>query len=86
MTRPDARQLIDGVFEDEALLVGGMAAEGDLEDDAVWRLIRGLDAIRTKTLRRLDEAVGDPEDRPSPRGSVRPHPAIETFLADLRRG
>jgi hypothetical protein len=72
------RSLINEVFEEEALLIGGLVAVHDLDDDLVWRLIRNLDVIRGKALRRLDDddSVSGVRDRP--------HPAVETFLATLR--
>jgi hypothetical protein len=82
----EAKKLIHDLFEEEALVIGGLLALHDVDDDLVWRLVRNLDVIRAKVLRRL-EAVdpgrgADPEAAP-PR--VRPHPAIEDFLLRLRR-
>lgn len=83
MDREEVQALIREVFEEEALLVGGLVAAHPVEDEFVWRLMRNLDALR----RRILAAIGAP-DRPShpqePRG-VAPHPAVEEFLARLRR-
>ncbi|MCK6478606.1 MAG: hypothetical protein HUU06_01325 [Planctomycetaceae bacterium] len=83
MDREEVQALIREVFEEEALLIGGLVAAHPVDDEFVWRLMRNLDALR----RRILAAIGAPE-RPSrplePRGAV-PHPAVEEFLARLRR-
>ena len=86
ITKAEAKGLINDLFEEEALLIGGLAAVHDVEDDLVWRLIRNLDVIRGKALRRLDakepdRSAGSPAARPN----LRPHPAIEEFLLSIRR-
>ena len=76
------RELIDDLFEEEALALGGLVAVHEIEDDLVWRLVRNLDVIRARVLKRID---GE-EENPSTKESIpRPHPAIEDFLASLRR-
>ena len=82
-----ARELIDNVVEDEALVIGGLVAVRGLEDDIVWRLIRSLDVIRGKALRSLDEKESVGTAIPRAEGpEMKPHPAIEDFLLKLRRG
>lgn len=85
MTVRQVREIVDELFEQEALAIGGLIAVEDLDDDLVWRLIRTLDAIRSKALRRLDDGT---EGRTEPERdlAVRPHPAVEEFLRSLRRG
>lgn len=82
LTKVQTRELIDDLFEQEALAIGGMVAAQGMEDDLVWRLVRNLDVIRRKALRRLEDE--DPEmegTEPEPT----PHPAIRDFLLLLRR-
>jgi len=82
MERSDARKLVVDLLEEEALTIGGLIAVHDVEDEFVWRLFRSLDAARRKALRQLaknDTAGARRRLRP------RPHPAIEEFLANLRR-
>lgn len=57
-----------------------------LDDDLVWRLVKNLDVIRGKALRRI-EARGDGGGNgdAAPRPSLKPHPAIEDFLLAIRR-
>lgn len=84
--KDDARALIKELFEEEALVIGGLAAVHDVDDDLVWRLMKNLDVIRAKAMRRLNDREPEPtEDRPATRAKLKPHPAIEDFLLNLRR-
>lgn len=86
LTSETAREIVLDLFEEEALIIGGLAAIHELEDDLVWRLMQNLDVLLGKTLERLQD-----RDQPSnPNGNtkppnIKPHPAIEEFLAKLRR-
>ncbi len=85
--KAEVRNLINDLFEQEGLVIGGLVAIHKIDDDLVWRLIRSIDAIRRKFLRRLEEK--DPDDEgggPSRRPNLNPHPAIEEFLLSVRRG
>jgi hypothetical protein len=85
MTTSEVKNLINGLFEEQALAIGGVVAVHDVDDDVVWRLMENLDAIRSRTLRRLsDQSAGDSGGTGLPH--LNPHPAIEDFLAALRRG
>ena len=82
----DAKALIKELFEEEALVIGGLAAVHDVDDDLVWRLMKNLDVIRAKAMRRLDDRDPEiPEGGPAIRAKLKPHPAIEDFLLNLRR-
>jgi len=85
-TRAEAKDLLNEVFEKEALVIGGLVALHEMEDDLVWRLIRNLDAIRSRALRSLDDSeFPEAEDSGARRPDLRPHPAIEEFLLKIRR-
>lgn len=86
ITKAEARDLINDLFEEEALVIGGLVAVHEVDDDLVWRLVKNLDVIRAKILRRLEDegSLDDAEPRRR-RPNVRPHPAIEDFLISLRR-
>jgi hypothetical protein len=86
ITKAEARELITDLFEEEALLIGGLIAVHKIDDDLVWRLVKNLDVIRAKTLRRLDhdELQSDAGSATS-RPNLKPHPAIQDFLLALRR-
>ena len=86
ISKTAARELIDDLFEEEALVIGGLVAVHEVDDDLVWRLVKHLDVIRGKVLRRLENKADDErEDAPPRRPHLKPHPAIEDFLLSLRR-
>jgi hypothetical protein len=67
-------------FEDVALLIGGVTTLHHVDDHVVQTLIRRLDRVRARILRRLERA----DDKANTEGlPVRPcglHPAVEGFL------
>ena len=83
-TREEARKIINDLFEEEALAIGGLVALHRPEDDFIWKLVRSLDAIRRRALKRLTAS-----HRGSPASTARvdlaPHPAIQQFLKNLHR-
>jgi hypothetical protein len=86
ITKTETRELITDLFEEEALVIGGLVAVHEVEDDLVWRLLKSLDAIRLKTLCRIEEKdPGDGDKTPRKRHNLKPHPAVEEFLLGLRR-
>ena len=86
ISKAKARDLINDIFEEEALVIGGLVAVHEMDDDLVWRLVKNLDVIRGKVLRRLDDREPGGRDGPAPRRpNLKPHPAIEDFLLDIRR-
>lgn len=80
----DAKALINDLFEEEALVIGGLVAVYEMDDDLVWRLMKNLDVIRSKILRRLEDQA--PADEAPRRPNLKPHPAIEEFLRSIRNG
>lgn len=87
ISKAEAKELILDLFEEEALVIGGLAAVHKIEDDVVWRLIKNIDVIRRKVLRRLEDKEPEEEDGGGAprRPNLKPHPAIEDFLLSLRR-
>ncbi|MFH1690266.1 MAG: hypothetical protein ABIE42_08515 [Candidatus Eisenbacteria bacterium] len=86
ISKAEARSLIDDLFEEEVLVIGGLVAIHDLDDDLVWRLVRSLSAIRGRVLRRLDDELSLDEMEPQEqRPKARSHPAVSEFLRSLRR-
>ena len=74
-----AKEIMRDLFEEEGLVIGGIVATHEVDDDVVWQLMRSLDTVRRKVLRRLDNSKG--EDEPEARQpNLQPHPAIEEFL------
>lgn len=85
ITNEKAREMLLDLFEEEALVIGGLAAVHGLEDDLVWRIMRNLDVILDKSLRRLDSSETSPGKVERDGVNTKPHPAIEDFLLKLRR-
>ena len=84
ISRADAKALINDLFEEEALVIGGLVAVYEMDDDLVWRLVKNLDVIRGKILRRLEDQTSADAEGPPRRPNLKPHPAIEEFLRSLR--
>ncbi len=86
ISKVDVRELINDLFEEEALVIGGLVAVHEVDDDLVWRLVKNLDVIRGKVLRRLEDKDGSAGAGVSVRRTdLKPHPAVEDFLLSLRR-
>lgn len=76
--------VLDQLFEEVALAVGRLAAAGDLEDDAVWKLMRDLTVIRGKLRQLATNLASASDDGTNTRLPwMRPHPAVEEFLRGL---
>ena len=82
LSEAEAKDMIVDLFEEEALVIGGLVAVHGVEDDMVWRLVRSLDTVCRKALRRLE--TGDESRRDGTQPNLNPHPAIELFLRKLR--
>ena len=86
ISKAEVKDLILDLFEEEALILGGLVAVHKIEDDVVWRLVKNIDVIRRKVLRRIEDKVTEDGDGGQPRRhNLKPHPAIEQFLLGLRR-
>ena len=84
--KAEVRQLINDLFEEEALVIGGLVAVHRLDDDLIWRLVKNLDVIRGRFLRRIDaREASENGNSPAPPANLKPHPAIEDFLLNIRR-
>jgi hypothetical protein len=85
MTQTEAKRLVRNIFQEHALVLGGLAALDEIDDDAIWRLVRSLDTIRLRAIRRIEHFPVDPgRPEPRPAESVKPHPAIEQFLRQIQ--
>jgi len=82
----EARKLVNDLFEEEALVIGGLVAVSQVDDDLVWRLFRNLDVIRKRSLHRIEtHAMVSGKKRTGSRVNLKPHPAIEAFLSEIWR-
>ena len=57
MRKAEVKDLILELFEEEALVLGGLVAVHKVDDDVIWRLVKNLDAIRRKALRPVSPTV-----------------------------
>ncbi len=86
MGKAEVKDLVNELCREQALVLGGLVAVHKVDDDVVWRLVKNLDLIRRRFLRRLEDK--DPDDGgagPPRRSHLKPHPAIEDYLAMLGR-
>ena len=81
--RDEARTILLDVMEESALEVASVIAAHRFDDQAVWKLMHGLDAVRRRGLDRLDESAGGARDPEEPRSTA--HPAIEEYLVRLQK-
>jgi hypothetical protein len=81
MSTMEVKEVLDDLFEQQALALGGLVALHDPEDDLVWQLVESMDVIRGRVLRQLrDNGSGL---RHPDKAALRPHPAIQEFLSKL---
>ena len=80
LSKTEVEDLICDLFEEEALVIGGMIALHGMEDSMVWRLMRNIDEIRRKTLKRLEDRFPNVEGPSRDKPNKRLHPAVEEFL------
>ncbi len=83
ISKEEAHDLILELFEEEALVIGGLVAVHEVDNDLVWRLMKNLDVLMEKSLTRLKNR-SDPV-RSENKTDIKPHPAIEEFLEKLRK-
>ena len=75
------KEMISALFEEEALVIGGLVATHEVDDDLVWSLARSFDMIRERVLNSLTETEPfAPERGSSGKSTLQPHPAIQELL------
>jgi hypothetical protein len=75
--------LVDA-FEEAALVLGGLFAVHEVEDEVIWRAMKGLIVIYRKARNAIrDSEPGRPSD--SRGGEPKPHPAVVEFLTQIQR-
>ncbi len=85
LSKQKAKSLVLRIFEEEGLVIGGLAAINKFDDGLLWRLMRNMDAILGKSLASIDNDNNRNSAYPKRGSNVRPHPAIEEFLAKIKR-
>lgn len=84
MAEHAVRELMDRTFEEIALVLGGAFAVHSIQDEAVWQIMKSLDAIHDKAVAKL--AGPAPRDHAEPgQPTLTPHPAVEALLRKLRK-
>lgn len=76
ITKDKAISIVDGIFLEEALLLGGIIATSEIDDEIVEDLLEGYQTIREKALHKIDH----PEEPKSNKLDMKPHPAVQSFL------
>ena len=80
-----AREIFLDAMEEGALAVAGVVMVHRIDDEALWKLMRGLDNVRRRNLARLGDAAGEADCMPEIEPGPSAHPAIEEFLVRLQR-
>ena len=75
--------LVDA-FEETALVLGGIFAVHEVDDEVIWQAAKSLSVIYRKARQAILSAETD-EDGGAPGREPEPHPAIVELLAQLRR-
>ena len=86
MTVEGMHELLDDVFEWEALAIGGLAALHPIDDVVLRALISDMREIRAKAHRRLSASnqLEKAEFEGCPTGSERSSSAVQEFMAEVR--
>ena len=85
LSEAKATKIIRELFEEQALMIGGLLPFFTVDDAFIWRLLKGLDVARIRAIRQLDGSspilnYGDRRKKLT----LSPHPAVEDFLSKLR--
>lgn len=83
MTTADVQRLLDDIFEEQALVVGGLMELHDASAVFVRQFFKSLAATRTHALERL--AGGDTTPAAVRGSGAAARPAVEEFLAEIGR-
>ena len=86
LSETKAKRIIQEVFEEQALVIGGLLPFHEVDDEFIWKLLKGVDVVRNNAIRQLSGAPPVPSygDRLK-KLSLAPHPAVEDFLSKLEK-
>ena len=86
MNNQEVRSLLNDLFHDQALLIGGLQASDKMDENLIWILVQGMEDLRDESIKRIDQLTSSEYGRePMEEGGLCPHPAIEDFLAKIER-
>ena len=85
LSEAKVKRTIQELFEEQALVIGGLLPFHEVDDEFVWKLLKGLDVVRNSAVRQLSgsppmTSFGDRRKKLT----LTPHPAVEDFLAKVR--
>jgi len=84
MDKSNVHGLINTMFEEVALVLGGVISLHPMKNEAIWSLVRGFDRIRQRHLRTVDQAESNPPFARDDGTGITPHPAVEQLLLAIR--
>jgi hypothetical protein len=84
VTRAEVHRLIEDLFQEEALVLGGLVEIHNVGDAFVEQLFRSLTRVREHALERIGWIPDAGPPQPG-RQEARRRPAIEQFLSELHR-
>lgn len=85
METTDVRSLFDDTFRDIALVLGGIFAVHEVQDEAVWQVMKHLDLAHETALSKLAGPEAGQQRPGQQRQAYAPHPAVEALLMKLKR-
>lgn len=84
MNAIEARKLLDETVEEIAMVLAGIFAIHDVENEVVWQAMKHIDMAHESALAKLEgldpKSGGSVRARPAPSA----HPAVEALITKLR--
>jgi len=77
-----SKSSIKELFREEALLIGSLAANYDMNDDLIWELCRNLDLIRIRFIKKHNQY--DRQETSQIGKKLHPHPAVQELLRKIK--
>ena len=84
MCRATAQEVLVDAFEETGLVLGGIFAVHEVDDEVIWQTAKSLSVIYRKARDAIRSADSEPPSGP-PERKPEPHPAILEFLTQLQR-
>ena len=79
-----AREVLVDAFEETGLVLGGIFAVHEVDDEVIWQTAKSLSVIYRKAREAIRSADSERPSGP-PERKPEPHPAILEFLTQLQR-
>jgi hypothetical protein len=75
-----AKDVVNDIFREEALLIDNLATDYEMKDDLIWALCRNLDLIRLRSLKKYNQKQFNENNKPR----LNPHPAVRELLRKIK--